>query len=52
LEGLARTRVAAVGPIVSAELEKAGVRVDAMPEDSYSMKPLVTSVCELLGTAS
>ena len=47
--GLARTRVAAVGPVVSAELTKAGVRVDAMPEESYSMKPLVTSVCELLG---
>jgi uroporphyrinogen-III synthase len=46
--GLARTRVAAVGPVVSAELKKAGVRLDAMPEDSYSMKPLVTSVCELL----
>lgn len=49
--GLARTQVAAVGPIVSAELTKAGVRVDAMPEESYSMKPLVTSVCELLGAA-
>ena len=22
--------------------------VDAMPEDSFSMKPLVTSLCELL----
>jgi uroporphyrinogen-III synthase len=49
--GLALTRVAAVGPVVGAELEKAGVRVDAIPEDSYTMKPLVTSVCELLGAA-
>jgi uroporphyrinogen-III synthase len=46
--GLERTKVAAVGPIVAAELAAAGVRVDAMPDDSYSMKPLVTSVCELL----
>jgi uroporphyrinogen-III synthase len=47
--GLARARVAAVGPIVGAELATMGVRVDAMPERSYSMKPLVTSLCELLG---
>jgi uroporphyrinogen-III synthase len=47
--GLARTRVAAVGPIVAMELSAAGVRVDATPEDSYTMKPLVTSICALLG---
>jgi uroporphyrinogen-III synthase len=46
--GLARTKVAAVGPIVGAELTANAVRVDAMPEHSYSMKPLVTSLCELL----
>jgi uroporphyrinogen-III synthase len=47
--GLRRTKVAVIGPVVAAELEGLSVRVDAMPEDSYSMKPLVTSVCELLG---
>jgi uroporphyrinogen-III synthase len=47
--GLARARVAAVGPVVGAELAAAHVRVDAMPQRSYSMKPLVTSLCELLG---
>jgi uroporphyrinogen-III synthase len=47
--GLARTRVAAVGPIVAAELAAADLRVDAMPERSFTMKPLVTSLCELLG---
>jgi len=46
--GLKRTKVAAIGPVVAAELEAARIRVDAMPEESYSMKPLVTSVCELL----
>ena len=46
--GLERTKVAAIGPVVAAELTSLGVTVDAMPEDSYSMKPLVTSVCELL----
>jgi len=50
--GLTRTRVAVVGPIVAAELAATGLRVDAMPEHSYSMKPLVTSLCELLGRAS
>jgi uroporphyrinogen-III synthase len=47
--GLARTKVAAIGPVVASELANAGFRVDTMPEDSYSMKPLVTSLCELLG---
>jgi uroporphyrinogen-III synthase len=47
--GLERTKVAAVGPVVAAELAAAGVRVDAIPDGSYSMKPLVTSLCELLG---
>ena len=47
-KGLTTARVAAIGPIVRAELEAAGFRVDAMPEESYSMKPLVTALCELL----
>ena len=46
--GLSRTCVAAVGPVVSAELVAEGFRVDAMPEHSYSMKPLVTSLSDLL----
>jgi uroporphyrinogen-III synthase len=46
--GLARTKVAAVGPVVAAELADAGIRVDAVPAASYSMKPLVASIGELL----
>ena len=49
--GFKRTKVAAIGPVVAAELKSARISVDAMPEESYSMKPLVTSVCELLGSA-
>ena len=45
---LAKTKVAAVGPVVAAELAGAGIRVAAVPKESYSMKPLVRSVCELL----
>jgi uroporphyrinogen-III synthase len=48
-KGLATARVAAIGPVVAAELEAAGIRVDTMPEESFSMKPLVTALCELLG---
>jgi uroporphyrinogen-III synthase len=50
--GLDRTRVAAVGPVVADELAAAGFRVDTSPTESYSMKPLVTSLCELLGEKS
>ncbi len=49
--GLARTKVAAIGPVVAAELAAVQVRVDGSPSESYSMKPLVTAVCELLGGA-
>jgi uroporphyrinogen-III synthase len=47
--GLAVTRVAAIGPVVGAELEAAGIRVDTMPDDHFSMKPLVTALCDSLG---
>jgi uroporphyrinogen-III synthase len=47
--GLERTKVAVIGPVVAAELAADGIRVDTMPDDNYSMKPLVTSLCELLG---
>jgi uroporphyrinogen-III synthase len=49
-KGLAATRVAAIGPVVAKELEEAGIRVDAMPEESFSMKPLVTALCSVLAT--
>jgi uroporphyrinogen-III synthase len=49
--GLDRARVAAIGPVVAAELASERIRVDTSPKDSYSMKPLVTSICELLGDA-
>lgn len=48
-EGLRRTRVAAVGPVVADELEGAGIRVDAMPAESFHMKPLADSLVRLFG---
>lgn len=46
--GLKRTHLAAVGPVVAAELENAGFHVAAMPDDNFSMKPLVTALSTLL----
>lgn len=45
--GMDRTRVAAVGPVVAADLERLGVRVDVMPADSFFMKPLVSELVSL-----
>ncbi len=42
--GLARTRVAAVGPIVAEALSKRGRSPDMEPESSYFMKPLVRAI--------
>jgi uroporphyrinogen-III synthase len=50
--GLERTKVAAIGPVVAEELRSASIRVDATPTESYSMKPLVTRLCELIGAGS
>jgi uroporphyrinogen-III synthase len=47
--GLAATRVAAVGPVVAAELEAAGVSVDVVPTESFHMKPLVNALAASFG---
>ncbi len=44
MAGLAATRVAAVGPIAAAALESRGIRVDAVPDESFHMKPLVNAL--------
>lgn len=46
---LARTRIAAVGPVVAAALEAAGGKVAVMPEESFHMKPMVTAILAALG---
>jgi uroporphyrinogen-III synthase len=40
-QGLRRIVVAAVGPIVAAELDAMGVQVNVIPENTFFMKPLV-----------
>ena len=44
MEGLARTQVAAIGPIMQQELKDYDIEVSVMPEGKYSMKPLIKAV--------
>ena len=49
---LARTRVAAVGPVVADALAQRAVRVASMPQDSFFMKPLTSALEAAFGTRS
>lgn len=48
-DGLARTKVAAVGPVVASELTTLGARIDIAPSDRFFMKPLVNAMVASLG---
>src|SRR6266700_438563 len=49
-EGLARTPIASVGPVVSNELKSHGLRTDISPaNDAYFMKPLISAMATALG---
>jgi uroporphyrinogen-III synthase len=49
-EGLARTPIASVGPVVSDELKSHGLRTDIAPaEGAYFMKPLISAMATALG---
>ena len=41
---LQRTAIAAVGPVVAAELQRQGLCVAIMPRETYFMKPLVSAI--------
>jgi uroporphyrinogen-III synthase len=47
---LARTLVAAIGPVVAETLHRHGVQSRLMPEDSFFLKPLTTVLEEALGS--
>jgi uroporphyrinogen-III synthase len=49
--GLARARVAAIGPIVADALGARRVRIDIVPEKSFVMRRLVNAIVETLGAA-
>jgi uroporphyrinogen-III synthase len=46
--GLARTLVAAVGPLVVASLQERGVLAEAAPERSFFLRPLVEQLVEVV----
>ncbi len=49
-EGLERTPIASVGPVVSDELKSHGLRADISPaNDAYFMKPLISAMAAALG---
>jgi len=45
---LQTTAIAAVGPVVAAELQRKGLTVAIMPRDTYFMKPLVSAIINAL----
>ena len=45
---LARTHVAAVGPVVAQALGRHGIPVQSMPEDSFFLKPMTSAIEEAL----
>ena len=48
-EGLERTPIASVGPVVSDELKSHGLRTDISPaNDAYFMKPLISAMAAAL----
>jgi uroporphyrinogen-III synthase len=52
-DGLARTPIASVGPVVSDELKFHGLRTDIYPaNDAYFMKPLISAMAAALGKAA
>jgi uroporphyrinogen-III synthase len=48
LAALRPTPIAAVGPVVAAELERRGFAIAIMLRDSFFMKPLVTAIIAAL----
>ena len=52
-DGLARTPIASVGPVVSDELTSHGLRTDIYPaNEAYFMKPLISAMAEALGKSA
>jgi uroporphyrinogen-III synthase len=50
INALARTVVAAVGPVVAETLQRHGVQARVMPEESFFLKPLTSVLEEALGS--
>jgi len=50
MAALRATRIAAIGPVVAAELRRHGLEAAIMPQGTYFMKPLVTAIVAALST--
>jgi uroporphyrinogen-III synthase len=52
-EGLARTQIASVGPVVSEELKSHGLNPDIIPaNEAFFMKPLISAIASSLGKST
>ena len=49
---LARTKIAAVGPVVAAAVERIGAKVDLLPDASFHLKPLVNAIVTAFNPAA
>jgi len=45
-QGLRRTFIAAVGPVVGQALQQRGLAIDAMPDEPFALKPLMNAIIE------
>jgi uroporphyrinogen-III synthase len=50
-QGLSRTLIAAVGPVVAQAIEEAGGRVSIAPADSFHLKPMVNAIVAAVGSS-
>ena len=50
-QGLARIRIAAVGPVIASALKKRGFAVEATPSTSFHLKPLINALVDVLSSA-
>ena len=48
-EGFAKTKIAAVGPVVAVAIEAAGGKVAIAPADNFHMRPMVNAIVDALG---
>jgi len=48
-EGFAKTRIAAVGPVVMAAVQAAGGTVAIAPADNFHMRSMVNAILDALG---
>ena len=49
-QGLARTAIAAVGPVVAAAIVEAGGKVSIAPVDNFHLKPMVSAIVAAVGS--